>query len=128
MPKHILKENYHKNAYELFPNGTIHPDIEHHDHPSHVTHHLLPVIFTLEKGDPAVLKAHGPGVYYFTEGECQYEDLAHPGKINVVSAGAVVHIDEGSALRWSSPSVAKGFGAFYLPVSIKSFDCFVVSA
>ncbi|KDR66673.1 hypothetical protein GALMADRAFT_147726 [Galerina marginata CBS 339.88] len=125
MPKHIPSEHYLGTPYELFPKGTIHPEIEHH--PTDAEHYLLPAVFTLEKGDVATLKYPGPGVYYIIEGEIQYEDTAKPGKPTVLNAGAVLHIEEGSALRWYSPSVAKGFAVFNVPVSIKSFDAFVVS-
>jgi len=83
-------------------------------------------VFTAEKASKVTLKYPGPGVYYFTEGEAQYEDTAKPGKPTVVSVGAVVHIEEGSVLRWTSSPGVKGFGVFYVPVSIKGFDAFIV--
>ncbi|KAH9475676.1 hypothetical protein JR316_0011235 [Psilocybe cubensis] len=128
MPKHIPVHHYLHKPYELFPKGTIHPEIEHHDHPSDAEHYLLPAVFTLEKGDAVILKYPGPGVYFIHEGEIQYEDTAKPEEGTIVSkAGSVIHIENGAALRWHSPSIAKGFAVFYVPVSIKSFDSFVVT-
>jgi hypothetical protein len=111
----------------VVPHATIHPEIQHHDHAPDTEYYLLPAVFTYEKGDTVTARYPGPGVYYFTEGEyswphylsylsnllngigeIQYEDTANPGKHNVLKAGAVVHIEEGSVLRWYTPSVAKG--------------------
>jgi len=125
MPKHIPSEQYLGSPYELFPKGTIHPNIEHH--PTDTQNYLLPAVFTVEKGVVVTLKYPGPGVYYIIEGEIQYEDTAKPGNPTVLSPGAVIHIEEGSVLRWSSASVAKGFAVFNVPVSIKGFDSFVVT-
>ncbi|KDR79654.1 hypothetical protein GALMADRAFT_137445 [Galerina marginata CBS 339.88] len=125
MPKHIPSEHYLDTPYEPLPKVTIHPEIEHH--PTDAEHYLLPAVYTVEKGDVFTIRYPGPGVLHVTEGEIQYEDTAKPGKPTLLSAGAVLHIEEGLALRWYSPSVAKGFCVFYVPVSIKSFDAFVVS-
>ena len=53
----------------------------------------------------------------------QYEDPAKPGNPVVVSPGAIVHVEEGSTLRWSALSVVKGQFDFKLRVchSLKSF-------
>ncbi|KDR71370.1 hypothetical protein GALMADRAFT_144051 [Galerina marginata CBS 339.88] len=125
MPKHIPSEQYLGTPYELHPKATIHPEIEHR--PTDTEHYLLPAVFTVEKGFVVTAKYPGPGVFHIIEGEIQYEDTAKPGKPTVLNAGAVLHVEEGSVLRWSSPSMAKGFAVFHVPASIKSFDAFVVS-
>jgi hypothetical protein len=127
MPKHVHSEHYVGSPYDLIPKVTIHPEIEHHDHAPDTEHYLLPAVFTYEKGEILTIRYPGPGVFYVTEGEIQFEDTANPGNPTVLSTGSVLHIEEGSVFRWSSPSVAKGFAAFYVPVSIKGFDDFVVS-
>ena len=84
-------------------------------------------MFTLEKREKFTAKYPGPGVFYITEGEhlwpphlsyrsdllngigeAEIEDTAKPGNPTVLGPGAVVHVEKGSALHWSSPSVAKG--------------------
>ncbi|KAH9475669.1 hypothetical protein JR316_0011228 [Psilocybe cubensis] len=128
MPKHVPVHHYDSNPYELVPKGIIHPDVEHHDHPEDAEHYLLPVVFALEEGAVAHIKYPGPGVYFFSQGEIEYEDTAKPGHHTLLKPGSVLHIEDGSVIRWrcKSPSGVKGFAAFYVPVSVKSLDEFVV--
>lgn len=81
-------------------------------------------------------------------GEVEYEDTKNPGSVKI-SAGGVVHIAEGEVIRWRSASVGKGmevvwiyhscytelndlpwlgsgFVAFWVPVSVKGFESFIV--
>ncbi|KAH9475687.1 hypothetical protein JR316_0011246 [Psilocybe cubensis] len=126
MPKHIPKDQYSANPYEIVPNGYIHPDIEHHDHAEEEAHYLLPAVFSSDKGLSVKGKYPGPGVYYITDGELHFEDSANPGSVTVVKAGSVVHIEEGAVIHWKVGPGVKGFAVFNVPVSVKSFDEFVV--
>ncbi|KAH9475678.1 hypothetical protein JR316_0011237 [Psilocybe cubensis] len=129
MPKHIPHQHYSENPYELVDKTIIHPDIEHHDHEGEVTHYLLPTVFSIAQGAQFVAKYPGQGVFYFSEGELKHEDHDNPGSHIAMKAGSVLHVEEGSVFRWhcSSPEGAKGFGVFYVPITVKSIDEFIVN-
>ncbi|KAH9475684.1 hypothetical protein JR316_0011243 [Psilocybe cubensis] len=126
MPKHIPSEHYTSNPYEIVPNAHVHPDVEHHDHPEDTERYLLPAVFSSEKGFTILGKYPGPGVYYIVEGEGQYEDTMKSGSSTIVKAGSVIHVEEGSILRWHGKPGVKGFAVFHVPVAVKSLDEFVV--
>ncbi|KAH9475661.1 hypothetical protein JR316_0011220 [Psilocybe cubensis] len=129
MPTHIPIDSYTNAPYEVVPKATIHPSVELHDHAHDTTHYLLPTVFSVEKGTEFVVRYPGPGVFYFTDGEMKYEDVQNPRFHNTVKAGSVLHVDEGSVLRWhcNTDAGCKGFLAFYVPVSVKSTEEFLVT-
>ncbi|KAH9475655.1 hypothetical protein JR316_0011212 [Psilocybe cubensis] len=128
MPKHIPIEAYIHNPYEACDHGFIHRDVVLHDHSSDTPRYLLPVVFIAEKGTDVYLKYPGSGVVHFIHGEAKYEDLKNPRSHVTVTAGSVVHIEEGITLRWhcNNPAGLKGFGVFNVPVSVKGFEDFIV--
>ncbi|KAG9029390.1 hypothetical protein FRB95_005345 [Tulasnella sp. JGI-2019a] len=42
------------------------------------------------------------------DGEIHLEDDAEPGKIHTLKSGDVARVDEGTKMKWSSPSTGKG--------------------
>ncbi|KAH9475679.1 hypothetical protein JR316_0011238 [Psilocybe cubensis] len=124
MPKHIPSEHYVGKSYEVTNKTFIHPEIEHHDHPSDAEHYLLPTVFTIQNGASVLAKYPGPGVYHITEGECLLEYVTEPVHSTTISAGSVIHVEEGASICWicGSPSGVKGFAAFHVPVSVKGID------
>ncbi|KAH9475686.1 hypothetical protein JR316_0011245 [Psilocybe cubensis] len=125
MAKHISSDKYTANAYEVIPNAHIHPDVEHHVHPEDTSHYILPAVFSSDKGFTVLVRYPGPGVYFITAGEAHCHDTKN-GNDTVLTAGSVVHIEDGAVIRWRTKPGTKGFAAFYVPVSVKSFDEFVV--
>ncbi|KAH9475668.1 hypothetical protein JR316_0011227 [Psilocybe cubensis] len=111
------------------PNAYHHPKIQHNDHADGTESYLLPDVLAMQNGAEITARYPGPCIYYVTEGEIQYEDTKIPGNITVLRKGDVIHVEEGSLIRWmcKSPTGVKGFGVAYVPVSVKFINDFVVT-
>ncbi|KAH9475667.1 hypothetical protein JR316_0011226 [Psilocybe cubensis] len=127
MPFHVAKEQYIQSPHEYLPKAFNHPTVEHHDPPKGKESYLLPAVLDVQNGAEMTATYPGPCIYYVTEGEIEYEDRKNPGNTTVLREGGILHVEEGSLIRWTckSPNGVKGFAVAHVPVSITSVDDFV---
>jgi uncharacterized cupin superfamily protein len=74
-------------------------------------------LFSIDGGEATAFKYPFDTFSYILDGEFRLEDAARPGEFIELNVGDVVHIEEGSTAKWSSPTKGK---CFY--VALKHLD------
>jgi len=77
--------------------------------------------FNIGMGGPNTFKYPCDEFTIVLEGEIHLEDTTKPGELVVLKAGDIVHVIEGSTMKWSSPSKGKGFYVALKPFGDMSF-------